>query len=92
MNPGKAIILLLGLGLVIMALGTVRGTQTISNFFELSDSRDVLGARVAKLREENALLSQEILKLKKSSSYARKVLRDKYHITDDDERIVFFAD
>jgi cell division protein FtsB len=51
-----------------------------------------LQERVSELEAENASLSQEILRIKESKSYARKVLRDKYHVTDDDEKIVYYAD
>ena len=44
------------------------------------------------IEAENARLQEEITKIKVSKSYARKVLREKYHTTDENEHIVFFAD
>jgi cell division protein FtsB len=47
---------------------------------------------VDKLKTDNQELSEEIRKIKSSPAYARKVLRDKYHVTDANEKIIFFAD
>ena len=47
---------------------------------------------MTELETENANLAAEIERIKESKSYARKVLRDKYHVTDDDEKIVYYAD
>jgi cell division protein FtsB len=47
---------------------------------------------VDKLKADNQELSEEIRKIKSSPAYARKVLRDKYHVTDANEKIIFFAD
>lgn len=70
----------------------IRGESSLQTYVELQRSQEVLGKTVNKLEDENRSLSQEIYKLKNSKEYARRVLRDKYHVTDADESIVYFAD
>lgn len=79
-------------GIVILNLGMLRGSSGVQSFVELTKSRDVMQKTVAGLKQESEELSSEITRLKKSPSYAKKVLRDKYHVTDPDEDIVFFAE
>ncbi len=79
-------------GALVLGTGMLRGESSVDGYFELKDSRQVLSDTVERLRKENAELSEEIIRIKDSPSYARKVLRDKYHVTDPDEDIVFFAE
>jgi cell division protein FtsB len=83
---------LLVLAAIVLNVGIVRGSSTLDTYLNLRKSRDVLTNSVDRLRRENDELSTEIMRLKKSPNYARKVLRDKYHVTEQDESIVFFAD
>ena len=76
----------------ILILGTIRGESSLSDYYELSDSLQIMEDTVAKIDDENRQIKNEIEKIKQSPSYARRVLRDKYHITDENEEIVFFAD
>lgn len=79
-------------GIVIVNIGMVRGSSSFASYGELTKSRDLMRATVEGLRKENADLQSEIHRLKRSPTYAKKVLRDKYHVTDPDEDIVFFAE
>src|SRR4051794_32686404 len=90
--PGGGLMLLLLAGMVIVNLGMLRGGSSISGYFDLKKSRDTLGQTVGNLKKENEEISAEIMRLKSSPSYAKKVLRDKYHVTEPDEDIVFFAE
>jgi cell division protein FtsB len=90
--PGHWLAALLVSGTVVLGAGMLRGQSSVDGYFELKRSREVLSETVERLRKENAALSEEILRIKESPSYARKVLRDKYHVTDPDEDIVFFAE
>ncbi len=90
--PGGGHMLLLAAGLAVVTLGLFRGSSSISGYFELRRSREVLSQTVGNLRKENQDLADEIMRLKSSPSYAKKVLRDKYHVTEPDEDIVFFAE
>lgn len=79
-------------GIAIINVGLIRGPSSFDSYVELTKSRDVMRATVDGLRDENTQLKDEIQRLLRSPSYARKVLRDKYHVTEPDEDIVFFAD
>ena len=83
---------LYGFATLVITVGVFRGETSLARYFSLSKSKSILQERVAELESENADLSQEIPRIKESKSYARKVLRDKYHVTDDDEKIVYYAD
>ena len=80
------------LGCLVIGVGMVRGESSFKGYFDLQKSRDVLKKTVEGLKAENAALGDEIMRIKKSPTYARKVLRDKYHVTDEDEDIVFFPE
>lgn len=80
------------LAVSVLLIGTLRGESSIFDYFKLRKSQDVLEATVDKLKASNEDLSEEIRKIKGSPDYARKVLRDKYHVTDSNEKIIFFAD
>ncbi len=80
------------LGCLVIGVGMVRGESSVKGYFDLRKSRDVLKQTVEGLKTENTSLNDEIMRIKKSPSYARKVLRDKYHVTDEDEDIVFFPE
>lgn len=90
--PGGAATVLLGLGIVVLLMGLARGTTTVSGYYELKRSREVLKQTVASLQSETEQIAAEIERIRTSPSYARKVLRDKYHLTEPNEDIVFFAD
>lgn len=77
---------------IVLNFGIWRGSTGPSNYLALRDSRDLLKGTVSQLRDENGKLSAEILRLKQSPGYARKVLRDRYHVTEKDENIVFFSE
>ncbi len=76
----------------VFAIGIFRGETSIARYLALKDSEVILTKAVSNLEIENNKLEDEIFKLKKSKSYARKVLRDKYHVTEGDEKIIYFAD
>ncbi len=80
------------LTLTVLMIGTMRGEVSIMDYFKLRKSLAVLEGTVEKLKTDNQDLSEEIRKIKSSPAYARKVLRDKYHVTDANEKIIFFAD
>lgn len=79
-------------GTTLLIFGTIRGETSLRRWYELKTSRDILGAAVAGLEKDNHNLQREITRLKNSPDYARRVLRDKYHLTEKNEKIIFFAD
>lgn len=92
MRPGTGLTVLVFASVVVLNIGLWRGDGSFEDYFELRQSRRVLSERVEKLSKENEKLSKEITRLKGSPSYARKVLRDRYHITEPNEDIVFLAE
>ena len=83
---------LVGFTFVVMNIGVFRGPSRMSDFLELEKSREVLSRAVNNLKEENENLAEELSRIKSSPSYAKKILRDKYHVTEEDEDIIFFAE
>ncbi|MCX6117649.1 MAG: septum formation initiator family protein [Proteobacteria bacterium] len=77
---------------LVLLLSMYRGQSSVSLYLSLKDSEVVLSKTVDALRAENIRLEGEIHKIKTSKDYARKLLRDRYHITELDEKIVYFAD
>ncbi len=89
---GSVLRLLLIFGMVVLGVGIVRGRSSLTHKYRLERSAAVLRQQLDQLDAENRALADEINKIKNSRSYARKVLRDRYHLTEHDENIVFFAD
>ena len=85
----KAIVFAIG---GLLALGSIRGENSFSTWFELKNSLNILQNTVAGLKQQNEELRKEIFKIRSSSAYAQKVLKDKYHLTDEKEEIIFLAD
>lgn len=86
-----------GLGIIVAAalvlsLGMIRGENTITSYWELVRSREILQRAVSDLESENIELADEINKIRTSGEYAKRVLKDKYHLTDRNETILFYAD
>ena len=89
---GNVLRLLLVFGIIVLGVGIVRGSSSLTHKYRLERSAAVLRQQLAQLEAENHTLANEISKIKNSRSYARKVLRDRYHLTEHGENIVFFAD
>ncbi len=85
MVPGRV---LAGLCITVLAMGIIRGQYTMKNYFELKKSYETLKSAVDGLKDQNEKLAVEIENIAASPEYARKVMRDKYHVTDDGEEII----
>lgn len=77
---------------LVIAVGVFRGETSVGKFFSLSKSKVILEEAVVGLKAENEHLAGEISQIKESKAYARKVLREKYHVTDENEKIIYYAD
>lgn len=77
---------------LVIAVGIFRGETSVGKYFSLTKSRTILQETVAGLRTENEHLAGEIIQIQESKAYARKVLREKYHVTEENEKIVYYAD
>jgi cell division protein FtsB len=91
-SPTTWAVVLLGVGVIVLNIGMMRGNSSLQTYFDLRKSRNILQQTVQDLKKQNEELADEINRIRKSPSYAKKVLRDKYHVTDPDEDIVFFAE
>lgn len=78
--------------MLVLAIGMMRGEQSILSYLRLKKSHDILHSAVSKLVTENASMKAEIEKIEGSPRYAQKILRGKYHVTKPGETIIFFAD
>ena len=76
----------------VLLVGIFRGENPYKRYWELIDSKIILQDAVEDLSTDVDHLTLEIKRIEKSPSYARRVFRDKYHITEENESIVFFAD
>ena len=76
----------------MILIGVLRGQTSIASYFSLIKSKHILEETVQNLQNENEKLSEEITRIKESKSYARKVLREKYHVTEEGEKIIYYAD
>ena len=72
--------------------GIFRGEYSILDYFALKEGQNILYKRVLSLDKETKALAEEISNIKESKEYAQKILKDKYHITEENEHIVFFTD
>lgn len=84
--------LLVVLFLLVLVNSIIRGKHSIGGFFDLKKSHDLIEKTVEGLKSENELLETEISRISHSSDYAKKVLRDKYHIIEENEELIFFDD
>jgi cell division protein FtsB len=85
----RVLLVLIAMTLVI---GNWRGENVLATYFSLIESRNNLEKAVGKLEAESEDLQNEVVKITTSKSYADRILKDKYHITGEGERIIFFAD
>lgn len=76
----------------VLMWGSLRGENSLEKYLELSSSLDILEDTVQGLKGDIDSLNKEINRIEKSPVYAKKVLRDKYHVTEENEVIIFFAD
>ncbi|MFK7826036.1 MAG: septum formation initiator family protein [Oligoflexales bacterium] len=78
--------------ILILAIASFRGKTSLLDYFDLKESSLVLKDALNDIELDIYNLRLEIKRIRESPSYAQKVLRDKYHITEDGESIIFFAD
>jgi cell division protein FtsB len=78
--------------MTVLGVGAFRGGSGLSHYLELTESQEKLSQTITELKEENQNLAGEIHRLETSASYALKILRDRYHITGENEHIIFFSD
>lgn len=78
--------------MILLFFHSVRDSEKYMNYLQLVKSKEILEGAINALEQENTQLENEITKIKNSKSYALKVLRDRYHLTSENEKIIFFSD
>lgn len=68
----------------------IRGPSSFKQYWTLQERKETMVSAVERLEIKNKILEETIQKLKKSQSYAKKVLKDKFHTTEEGERLVYF--
>jgi len=91
-NPMTITFFLVGLGLYSIILSTLRGGGELFDYINIQRSLSLLKQNISKLEKKAQNLEHEIFRIKNSREYAKKVLKDRYHLTDENESIMFFAD
>jgi len=79
-------------GCFILISGIFRGEQTWKNFSELKAKHAEIELIQKQLAQKNKQIKDEINLIKSQTTYAQKVLKDRYHKVTDDEEIIFFND
>lgn len=88
----KLICVFLIAAIALLLIASIRGKNDIFAYFELEESRDVLAKALDGIDHEIRALALEIEQIEESPSYAYRVLRDKYHVTEEGESIMFLAE
>ena len=76
---------------MVLTISSLKGLQGALRFSQLQKSRDLLIQANQKLEKEIKTINYEIEKIDKSKAYVRKQLKDRYHLTEKGEHIIFFA-
>lgn len=84
--------MVLVVAILTLTIASFRGQTNVFDYFDLKESSLVLKQALSDIEMDIDRLRLEIKRIKESPSYAHKVLRDKYHITEEGESIIFFAD
>ena len=82
----------MGLAAIILTISTLRAKSSIKQYLSLKTNRKDLAQSVENLKSEVAHLEREINNIKSSTEYAKKILKGKYHLTAENEKILFFPD
>jgi cell division protein FtsB len=76
----------------LLSIGIVRGSIDTLRYFELKKSLAELQQATYDLKNDNKNIELEVLNIKTSPQYAKKILKDRFHMTEDNEELVFMAD
>jgi cell division protein FtsB len=77
---------------LLFVMGIFRGETSVIDYFLLKQSRIVLEERVSQLKIDINGLELEIERIKKSKSYAKKILKETYHRLEKDEQFIFISE
>lgn len=95
-DPNRWLLLLfrwwLALLMIVLLIGLLRGYSGVLNYLALQKSHKILADKVSLLVNETRYLSDEIERIETSKSYAMRIYKDKYHVTEEGESILFFTE
>ena len=78
--------------ITLLSYHSVRDFQKYTSYLRLIKSKEILVEAIVALEQKNKHLENEIKKIKNSKNYALKVLRERYHLTEENEKIIFFSE
>lgn len=76
----------------VLLISGFKGKSSVMDYFELLESRKSLQNSLESMKFEIKNLETEIERIRESPDYARRVLRDQFHVTEEHENIIFFSD
>lgn len=85
-------IILSVLTICMLLVGIIQGKISFADYWLLKEKRDLYAQKVKNLEEETQELELEIERVSYSKQYARKILREKYHLLEENEKIFFFSE
>ena len=78
-------------GFFLVLFNGIKNRQVDRNdFSKLINKKQILTEVVQQLKKENEILMTEIDRINNSSEYAKKVFKEKYHILNENEQMLFF--
>ena len=78
--------------IITLSISLFQGDFGLLDYLALKKTEETLKQTIGELEEQNEIVKAEIDRIKSSPLYARKVLRDKYHVTEQGEHIIFFTE
>lgn len=75
---------------VALFSGIYQNKEAYKEYRKLKNAEIHLQNKVDSLNNQIETMQSEIDNIRSSAVYAKKILKDKYHVTDDDETIIFF--
>lgn len=88
----KLIKLMMLAAIFVLLISGFKGKSSVMDYFELLESRKSLQNSLESMKYEIRNLETEIERIRESPDYARRVLRDQFHVTEEHENIIFFSD
>jgi cell division protein FtsB len=76
----------------LLAWGTFHGETSFADYFFLKEKRDLYKKKIQALEAETQSIALEIERVEGSEAYAKKILKDKYHVLADGEKVLLFSE
>lgn len=73
----------------VFLLGITRGNNNALVYYQLKSKKHDLENRISEISQNNETISLDIQRIKEFPQYARRLLKDKFHLTEEGEKLVF---